>query len=568
MIAAKNKIREGKEFIDFERKFVMALSLIAGIMALVGTIINISLGFPLILYLIPFVGALLYAYTYYLAWKSRKILLAKWLVTILSLIIVNSLWFFNYGSDGPAPYFFVVLYSILIFTWSGRTLVYITIAMGLNLLGIFLLDLYVPGLTGEYESELTRLIDTYTGILIYIAIIFVILRLSKHAYIKAYREARQADMLKSAFLANMSHEIRTPLNAILGFSEMMTKRNLTSTQKHEFHKIIKENNDQLLQVINDILDVSKIEAGELELNPAVHEITEILENLKHTFDQFLENQNKPEVTLSFEYPGQKIYLETDKARLRQVLSNLLSNAIKFTHKGKVELKCEVQEDSLEFSVSDTGIGISKSDQENIFKRFYKVSDTSNDEVYSGTGIGLFITKHLVQLLGGELTVSSEEGKGSIFSFSLPKKNFHTERPAPEHSRQEDTRSDLSAIKVIVAEDDKFNQHFFKQILNSFGIDPIQVCDGNKVMDAIREHPDTDIILMDLKMPDLAGTTAMKKIRKFNSSVYIIAQTAHAMAEDEAKSMKEGFDDYISKPIDTEILKRKLLKGINKKRKNK
>ncbi len=557
----KENIEAQNEFIDFERRFIIALSLIAGTMAILGTIINFSLQFPIILVCIPLLGAVIFGITTWMGIKRIKLHLAKWIVTINSLAIVNLLWLFNYGSSGPAPYFFVVLYSILIFMWSGRTLIYITTLIALNLIAVFLLDLTYPGITGEYESEMTRLIDTYTGVLIYISIIFVILRLSKNAYIKAYRQAKKSDMLKTSFLANMSHEIRTPLNAILGFSEMMSKENVSVKQRQEYYSIIKENNQQLLNVINDIMDVSKIESGQLNINKAEINISEMICNLDKSFRQIISKQKKTEIRFDIHCPEKTIWVYTDKSRLRQVLTNLMNNAIKFTEEGSVSLYCEPQTDSLRFTVKDTGIGIALEKQKHIFERFYKAGPESSEVLYGGTGIGLYISANIVQQLGGELNVSSEPSKGSEFSFDIPKEGYREEKLKTDTATAGMAEADLSGINLMIAEDDMFNQQYFKRILNHFGIKPKQVFNGEKAIEALKANPDIDIILMDLKMPVMNGHEALKAIREFNTDVYIIAQTAHAMAGDEALSLKSGFNDYISKPIDPEVLKTKLMKAM-------
>ena len=313
--------------------------------------------------------------------------------------------------------------------------------MALNLCGIFFLDINYPDITPNYASDIARLVDTYTGILIYITIIFVILRLSKISYMKAYREAKKSDMLKSAFLANMSHEIRTPLNAITGFSEMLSKENITPRQKEEFVNIIRENNQQLLHIINDILDVSKIEAGQLQIHKHKYNISEVLSNLETTYRNIISQKKKSSVQLVFDFPEHIFHLHTDKGRLKQVLNNLMDNALKFTHKGNVTLTCQIMEKEIRFSVKDTGIGISEEKQKEIFNRFYKIENEENDVLYGGTGIGLFISQSLVELLGGKLCVSSEINKGSEFWFNLPKEGFElTERSLEDYHSKENEDS--------------------------------------------------------------------------------------------------------------------------------
>ncbi len=556
------------EFAEFDKRFVMALSLVAGLMAIMGGVINLSLDFPLILQLIPWIGTIGFVITFFMAKRAKHILLSKWLTTINSLIIVNLLWFFNYGSNGPAPYFFVILYSILIFFWHGKTLVWISLFMAANILGIFYIDINYPNITPDYASDLARLVDTYTGILIYIIIIFVILRLSKISYMKAYREAKESDNLKSAFLANMSHEIRTPLNSITGFSELLTHDNISQKQKEEFSGIIKENNQQLLHIINDILDVSKIEAGLLQIHKHKYNITELLTNLETTYEN-IGSKKKDEVKLKFEIPHHTFHLITDKSRLREILINLLDNALKFTKEGSVTLGCKIEENTIRFYVKDTGIGISEERQKEIFNRFYKIENEENDVLYGGTGIGLFISKNLVELLGGKMQVASAIHQGSEFYFSIPKDGFEEEIPIENIEKENENIESLASLKIMVAEDDPFNQQYYKTLLGNFNIEIIQVYDGIQAVEKMKEQPNIDLILMDIKMPNMTGNKALLKIKEFNTRVYIIAQTAHAMADDEAASLKLGFDDYITKPVDVVLLKRKLFKAkqIIDKRKN-
>jgi signal transduction histidine kinase/CheY-like chemotaxis protein len=542
------------EFAEFDKRFVMALSLVAGLMAIMGGVINLSLNFPLILQFIPWLGAIGFVITFFMAKNGNNVLLSKWLTTINSLIIVNLLWFFNYGSNGPAPY------SILIFFWHGRTLVWISIFMGLNICGVFYIDLHFPNITSDYASDLARLVDTYTGILIYIIIIFVILRLSKISYMNAYRDAKKSDNLKSAFLANMSHEIRTPLNSITGFSELLTGDYVTQKQKEEYSNIIKENNQQLLHIINDILDVSKIEAGLLQIHKHKYNITELLSNLETTYKNIKSKKKNNKIELKFEFPKSIFYLKTDKSRLRQILINLLDNALKFTKEGSVTLGCKIDEDSVRFYVKDTGIGISDEKQKEIFNRFYKIENEENDVLYGGTGIGLFISHNLVKLLGGKLQVASAVNQGSEFHFSIPKDDFEQEIPKKENRIENNDLESLSSLKIMVAEDDPFNQHYYKSLFAKLNISIIQVYDGVQAVDKMKEEPDIDLIFMDIKMPNMTGNEALQSIKEFNTQVYIIAQTAHAMASDEADSKEQGFDDYIPKPIDVLLLKRKLIKA--------
>lgn len=552
-----------KDFIDFDKRVVIKLSLVAGITAIIGSIINTFLDFPLILHIIPFVGALGYGITYYMGKHDIKLELSKWLVTINSLMIVNVLWIYNYGSFGPAPYFFVVLYSVLIFIWNGKKLNFITLFFGINLLVIFYIDYFHPGITQDYESESARLIDTYTGILMYIIIIFVLLRLSKTSYIKEYRKAKEADLLKSAFLANMSHEIRTPLNAIVGFSEMLAANKVSEDKKQLFSEIINENNQQLLSIINDILDVSKIESNQLSLSNSECNISEVIEKTKTTYINILKSKKKSHIDFIINKPKEEFTITTDKRRLIQIITNLIDNAIKFTDKGSIELSYTIEKNHIRFKIKDTGIGINEDQQTKIFDRFYKITD-NNTVLYRGTGIGLFLSKELANILGGEINVKSKEGEGSTFSFTIPKNNFtliKTKEIQNTFGISTNQLEEISKLSILIAEDNIHNMKFLEVLLNSYNIDPIKAYDGYKAVEVVKSTPNLDLILMDIKMPNMDGFEAMRKIKEFNPKIRIIAQTANAMANDKSECLKAGFSDYISKPINQDELEIQLIKTL-------
>jgi len=374
------------------------------------------------------------------------------------------------------------------------------------------------------------------------------------------RKATIADLAKSRFLANMSHEIRTPMNAIIGFSQILAGENLTSEQKHHVD-IIRQSAEHLLQLINDILDFSKIEAGKLDIN-----IGEC--SLGHSFatvESLMRPQTKAkgiefEIMQCGTLPA---LIRTDSTRLHQCLINLINNAIKFTEQGHVYVNVSLQEEENEpyirFDVEDTGIGIPLEKQELIFEEFQQ-ADSSNTRRYSGTGLGLPITKKLAYLLGGEITVRSEVGKGSVFSLTIPANvDVKSQRLLHKHKRmiesnqkQEIPKQDKLSGSVLVAEDSKSNQELIKLLLERFGVEVTIAEDGKEAVDkALGQH--FDLIFMDIQMPNIDGYQATKILRRKGLKTTIIALTAYAMPEDYERCISAGCDDYLSKPIDNDLL---------------
>ncbi len=370
------------------------------------------------------------------------------------------------------------------------------------------------------------------------------------------QEAVVADLAKSQFLANMSHEIRTPMNAIIGFSEVLTEEELTAEQKHHV-AIIQESAQNLLSLINDILDISKIEAGKLSI-----EITNC--SLEHLFAvvESLMRSSAKEKGLEFgilqcgQLPAQ---IRTDPVRLRQCLINLINNAIKFTEKGHIYVNVCMEkvnnEDYIRFDVEDTGIGIPADKVEMIFDVFTQ-ADSGTTRKYGGTGLGLAVTKQLAHLLNGEITVTSEAGKGSVFSLVIPagvdvksESVFNKYDVANELSQWEDGSEDTRfAGRVLVAEDSPTNQRLINLLLERLGLEVTIVEDGKEAVDkALAEV--FDLIFMDIQMPNMNGYEATKILRRKGVRTPIIAVTAHAMRGDKGKCISAGCDDYLAKPID-------------------
>jgi signal transduction histidine kinase/CheY-like chemotaxis protein len=380
--------------------------------------------------------------------------------------------------------------------------------------------------------------------------------------LKAKEHAEESDRLKSAFLANMSHEIRTPMNGILGFADLLKEPNLTGEMQQEYIKIIEKSGRRMLNIINDIVDISKIESGLMEVDIRESNINEQIEYIYTFFNPEVENKG---MQLSFKnaLPPEKSIIYTDREKIFAILTNLVKNAIKFTNKGSIEfgyeLKKENDSEMLEFFVKDTGMGIPKERQKAIFERFIQ-ADISDKMALQGAGLGLSITKAYVEKLGGEIWVESEVGKGSVFYFTIP---YHVEPKAKIEIKKEvpiaEIEESVQNLKILIAEDDETSEILISILVQMFSKEVLKARNGVETVDICRKNPDIDLILMDLQMPEMNGYEATRQIRKFNKEVVIIAQTAFALTWDRKKAIEAGCNDSISKPI----LKDQLLTLIHK-----
>ena len=369
--------------------------------------------------------------------------------------------------------------------------------------------------------------------------------------IEAKEHAEQSDRLKSAFLANMSHEVRTPLNSIIGFSELLADPDFEEEQKDEFIQHIITSGNNLLSIISDIMDISKMESGEITIRNNQINILKFISTVKEKFSSQTESK-KLEFKLTLPDNDEETVIIADADRLMQVFINLISNAIKFTANGRIEIGYQPKGKMVEFFVSDTGIGIPAEYHTIIFERFRQV-EAEKTRKYGGNGLGLAISKNLVELMGGEIWFESESGNGSTFYFTIP---YHAE-PEGKNVIQNDALSEgaenqinskVSGLKILIAEDDKESAKLITMAVRKFGNEILKATIGVEAIEACRNNPDIDLVLMDIRMPIMDGYEATRQIRQFNKEVVIIAQTAYALTGDREKAIEAGCNDYISKPI--------------------
>lgn len=372
---------------------------------------------------------------------------------------------------------------------------------------------------------------------------------SEQDTIDALEKATESDRLKNAFLQNISHEIRTPMNGIMGFTSLLKDSTLSGEEQQSYLDVIMVSGNRMLNTLNDLMDISMLETGQVKLNICETDINNEFLNLYDFFKLEVETKGmeiESEILLS----SDKMRILTDQAKFYAILSNLIKNSIKYSTQGKIKFGCEKKGDFIEFYVKDNGIGIPKQRLKAIFDRFVQ-ADIEDVKVYEGSGLGLSISKAYIELMGGSIWAESTEGKGSQFYFTLPYNPIEViiETKEVKNEIGDENRN----IKILVAEDEEFAREFLGIILNKPDITLIYAIDGVEAVEKSRENPDLDLILMDIKLPKMDGYAATKSIREFNKKVPIIAQTAYALAGDREKAIKAGCNDHITKPINSDNL---------------
>ncbi len=368
------------------------------------------------------------------------------------------------------------------------------------------------------------------------------------------KKAEDSEKLKTAFFSNMSHEIRTPMNGILGFSNLLMEKDLQEEERVEYAKIIADSGKRLLNIVNDILDISKLESDTVKIVKGETNINEVINTLHRLYSEN-EKVKENQILLSVHTPLPDIdsVILTDYNRLNQILTNLLSNAFKFTEKGKITFGYRLTDRYVRFFVEDSGIGIPEDMKDVIFEPFRQV-EGNLVRAHGGTGLGLSISKKLTNLLGGEMKLESDEGRGTRFIFTLPytpiRKN--DDRILKTPVAQKTLKENIKEITLLIAEDDDVNFIFYNSFLGK-RMNVIRAKNGKEAIAIVSEKIHIDVILMDVKMPEMSGYEAMREIRRINHEIPIIVQTAYAMNEDRQKAFDHGADDYISKPINRKDL---------------
>ncbi len=372
----------------------------------------------------------------------------------------------------------------------------------------------------------------------------------------AKEKAEESDRLKSAFLANMSHEIRTPMNSILGFANILTETDLNNEDRCEYARILNASGIRLLNTVNDLLDISRLDSGQIQLHLTDFKACDLLLEL-YKMNEISFQDKSLYLKLNVEPSVINKHIYSDEHKIYQIMNNFLNNALKFTLEGGVEFGCKMKESSIEFYVKDTGIGIEQDKHDLIFGRFTQENHNYSRN-HEGSGLGLAISKGLADLLGGTLLLKSTKNFGSTFTFLLPVTVSNDNNKTTAESEKDFEYKDLDKCIILIAEDDMTNYTLIQKIISrETKAKIIHAHDGIEAVELFHDTPGICIVIMDMKMPRMDGFEASRIIRKLNPDVPILAVTAFAISGDKEKIIKNGCSDYISKPLNAKLLIHKI-----------
>ena len=411
-------IGDPKNTVAVEKTLVVSLSVVGIIFSAVSVITDFIWNFSFYMKILVWISLAAYVLIFVQAKRGRNITLSKWLVIGFTIVLINLSWYYNYRADGPVIYLIFLLYAYIIFVLGNKQLVFATILIGVNVAVMYFLEFsnFLP--QTNYPSSFLQSVDTYLAVVFYLIISFGLMKVVKNNYLNEYYKAIESDRLKTSFLANISHEIRTPLNAIVGFSNLMLTEDVTTDERVQYKSIINQNNKFLLELVNDILDISMIESNNAQIEEKQTNLGLVMSELEKAYTEILKTLKKENVELIKSIPEHNVTLTIDGNYLIRALRHLLDNAVKFTKVGQIQFGFAVEGKFIKFFVKDTGIGIKEEDKKSLFSRFNKF-EYSKERVYVGTGIGLYLVKLIAEMFGGNVTAESTFGEGSTFIFEIP-----------------------------------------------------------------------------------------------------------------------------------------------------
>ena len=441
--------------IGSERYFVTITCFVASVFLMILSIVHLIMSLEVAPVFFAGGSSMAILVLYLLVRFGTCLFIPKLLLTVLGLVMLDLTWYSKYLSNGPVLFFILIFGALILWVWEGRSLTLLLLFYFFNIVVLFLIDNTAADSLFLYPEDSNRSLDIYLSFTLYSALLIFLLTVVKKDFIRQKEKAIRSDRLKSSFLSNMSHEIRTPMNAIVGFSELLGNAG-NESEKQQYINIIKTSSNDLLRLINDIIELSKIEAGDLKLINSEFSIQDLFVELKESSALELSSREKSEIHLDYLLPDGDIMIWSDSLRIRQVLSNLLNNAIKFTSKGSITFSCKRKGKELIFSVSDTGTGIPEKDQKRIFDRFtifnYQGMNTR------GSGIGLSIVEKIISILKGKIWLESNYGEGSTFYFSIPL-IAPVNTPVPSEKLQYNISSQTEAkSKSVLVVDDNENSY--------------------------------------------------------------------------------------------------------------
>ncbi len=538
---------ENENYSD-ETRFLRQASVFSGVTAFLFWIITAAMGLPAMLWLCT-LGTVIFSSALWLTLrKNCDIVLPTWLFFLWHSFALSVGFFYNGGTHGTVLYIFFLTLGVVVYLipFGSRTFLFCSVV---NVSLLIYLEILIGGIEIPHANETARSIDVGVAVILCLVIMYWLMRFSRKSYDTEKRNAENSNVAKSRFLATMSHEIRTPLNAVLGMNKAALDELSGQPIVKEYLETVSESAEHLLSVINDILDFSKIEAGFMELELTDFSPQQIINSVGKAFEAHAEQKGvKILFDLDRDCPE---FLYGDSHRLRQVLYNLVSNALKFTQKGSITLSLNVKKGKpgfYRFEVLDTGKGIPEAKKADLFKAFKQLSDQGN-RIYGSSGLGLSISKQLVELMKGQIGVDSEIGVGSRFYFEVPLTTIVGR--SLEVKKIEDAKKLLGA-KVLLVEDNFMNQKVAGILLKKIQVLYDVAGDGCEALKMMAENQ-YDLILMDLEMPVLNGIETTQKIRNeeiggHSKNIPIIALTAHALADSKEQCDAVGMNGFVTKPI--------------------
>lgn len=546
------------EQFSLEHRFLNGSLILGGLTALSSLTFNLLLHLGIYLQILTAITSGLLFTLYYFTRIKKKFKIPLYILSLSVLILLSLLWLANAGSNGPVTYIYFAILAFFIFVHEGIARIIMLFILIINLITLSFIEIWAPHLVVPYNDPSIRIMDHYSVLVPTILIIYFVISYARLNLLEEKKKAQVSDELKSAFLANMSHEIRTPMNSILGFSQLLEDESLDKETQKQYLGYINSSGKSLLGLINDIIDISKIEAGELKLDKSYFDLSSMMKELYESHMAGTIKLDNPKVKLNLDLP---IYADShnyysDPLRLKQILVNLLSNAFKYTEEGTVTFGFKEKDKHLYFFVRDTGIGMTEGEAKLVFDRFWKVEE-NRGKLYSGTGLGLAISKNLAELLGGYIGLESQKDIGTEFYFTVPLKKQESQIH-PKSLTQTDKIYDWYGYKLLLVEDDPNNYAFLKEVLDSTKIELRWVKNGMEAITLFKEEP-VEVVLMDIKLPVMDGIEALQTLKQMKNKLPIIAITAYALAGEKEKYLLMGFDGYYSKPVNA----KDLLEGINR-----